>query len=242
MLLRELLESTSIESSLLDVISAVNYVRTSNLYGGLINFINDYYDNKGTTVGLPLLLGGQKSAAFQRLWVGKKSLPGLQALLTRHFVPELDLKIAKPLKKFLHYSHKIEKLDDLEGLPNILAKIGKQLVASGNNDAEGLVRAANNWNEDITRFYSAYEAIKEKVRAEKEGTPAPTTTTPKAAKKPKNELLGAQNTTLESTINEILNRIPKKHRAEIRMIVNRSGNKLKTLQDEIAKRNIKLQD
>ena len=239
MRLRELLkESTSKETSLMEIISKIGEIQSSQLYP----LLKDKAKSLATIDNLEefkFQAAGIKDRFFQKFYLDTREnkqgnrVFGLQSLLERHFMRYLPDNARDLLQPELSYLKKVRRFDDIEySLPKVLVKIG-QIVKS-----QRLVDVAKKWIElrDDFEYYFA------KLEADQEEKKSADTGSSKTKKPPKDTSLGQQRGQVEQLINDVLKDLPEKVRGEIRQAIARDDNKLMALQRELTKRNIQMEE
>ena len=231
MKLRELLnESTSKETALRDVISAVRRVRLDRIYTRLKDLAENYAANNGHLRGYPLIAGGMGNQFFQQFFADRKS--GLRSMLETELMRYLPEPARALLRPEFHFSKQLNSLKDVEGsFPNILARIG-QIIKS-----KELTDVANDWARARDDYYDYLEDLKAELENEEDAVPKA-----KKVAKPKDTASAQQRGQIEQLVSDVLKDLPEKVRGEIRQAIARDDNKLMALQRELKKRNIQMEE
>ena len=231
MKLRELLiESTSKETALRDVISAVRRVRLDQIYTKLKTLAENYAANNGHLRGYPLIAGGMANEFFQKFFADRKS--GLRALLETDLMRYLPEPARALLRPEFHFSKQLNSLKAVEAsFPGILASIGKIIKSAE------LIAVANDWAKARDDYYDYLEDLKAELENEEDATPIK-----KKVAKPKDTAIAQQRGQVEQLVNDVLKDLPEKVRGEIRQTIARDDNKLMALQRELTKRNIQIRE
>lgn len=120
-------------------------------------------------------------------------------------------------------------------LPPILVAIGE---AHGH---DLLVSRAKKWSRDLSEFekwLADVEAYRPKTQ-EKSAAKAPASV-PDAKKSAQPSLVPGQNAAAEKIVNDVLRMLPSGIAGDIRQAIAKSSNKIKALQDELAKRGLQV--
>lgn len=214
-----LYEDTSAAASVKNIVDIIT-TQIPDLYRKLSRMAENYAKNHGEIDnGFNLVAGGQKAQWYNDVFF-KNLKPALYNL-----EKGLPYKIRIELHNFLSNTTGVGSFRDIqEQLPDILNNIGVVIK----NDK--LVSAAKTFKATIHQ----HELLIEKLNTEDEDD----VPMQKAPKQP--NVIGQQNASVETIINDVLGRIDKKHAGDIRNIVSKSSNKLATLQQELNKRGIRL--
>ena len=180
---------------------------------------NNGLDSKGNIRGLGLIIGGETGRWINTYYVGR--LENELYDLVR-YAPN---KTAK-LKQFLMIAENKFKVIS-SNLPEILLQVAESIKDKNlYNNAKAWIDARDEFGEFIGKVTAEAASYGETGYD----------TTPTIA--PKDNIVGQQNANVESIINDVLSRIDRRQAGEIRNIVAKSSNKLATLQQELARRNI----
>lgn len=228
MKLRELLgESTSKETALRAIISAVRRVTLDQIYTKLKDLATNYAANNGHLRGYPLIAGGMANRFFQQFFADRRS--GLRILLETDFMQYLPDSARALLRPEFHFSKQLNSLKDVEGsFPNILAQIGRIIKS------KELTDAANGWARARDDYYDYLDRLKAELENEEDAAPPVKKTT-----RPKDLANVQQRGQIEKLVNDKLNELPEKVRGEIRQAISRDDNKLMALQRELTKRDLR---
>lgn len=222
----QVVESTSRETAISDVVSAVRSIEIEQIYPKLEELAENYAANNGHLRGYALIAGGMANRFFQRFFDDPNS--GLRPLLQRDLMRHVPLAAKKLVQQTLGYSSRIDSLTKAElNIPQLLITIGNMIKS------QELVDAAKYWIDAGARYRKRIQELKAELDDEdpvdqpKKSQPASQTHT-------------QQRGQLEDLVNSILRELPKKVSGEIRQAIARDENKIVALQRELAKRNIKI--
>lgn len=217
-----ILENISVDSAAKSIVSTADSI--TKVYDEMKNMAEKWANNYGNLRGFQRNAGGIGKRWYNTFFWNKMD-SDLRTLLIK------EPKKAAALRKFFDLPRDdkghISFTKISEELPYILYEVGKNL------NLENLQRFAANWS----KKHSDYEQFLADVQANAD-TDDGYDDAPKP-RQPKDRSIAQQNQGVEDLVNQVLSSLPKKVAGDIRNAIAREGNKLKALERELAKRDIK---
>lgn len=217
---RQLHEGPSLDSTLKSVSNDIGN-SIGILYERLTAMTQKLYDNTDSLENRGFIIGGAKKQWYETFYVNR--LQNELYDLVRH-AP----KATKDLKLLLRNRPKNLSVMERDGLPDILADIGRKLNHSD------LTKNAQRWKKRIADYNKFVDSIEEEIISYME----PVDGGSASQKAPKDPTKGKQLSQVEKVVNDVLSSLPKKQAGEIRQEIARADNKLQALALAMKKRGL----
>jgi len=209
-------ESISLDATIKSMVADINNSIPST-FQTLETAAEKFAYNNGTLRGFPLVASGIGSR-WHRDFYFNKIQKDLYDLI--RYYPSQTASLRSFLSDGKRSFHETSAV-----LPDILLSIAQNVKSSQ------LERAARIWIKARSKYQDIIRSLGDSLDDEEDAS-TPTASQPSA--------IGGQNQHVEDIISHVLGSVPRKIAGEVRNIVAKSPNKLKTLKDELAKRGINI--